>query len=35
MATRVARCLEGTLAAVDFDTPPPRTVPLDLVVQVR
>lgn len=35
MPTRVARCLEGTVAAVDLDTPPPRTVPLDLVVQVR
>jgi len=35
MPTRVGRCLEGTLAAIDLDTPPPRSVPLDFVVQVR
>ncbi len=35
MPTRVGRCLEGTLAAIDLDLPPPRSVPLDFVVQVR
>lgn len=34
LPTAVGRCVEGALAAVHVETPPPRTLPVDLMVSV-